>query len=213
MKNNKLEVAFIGGGINSIVGSAHYAAINLDNSFDLVAGFFSRDKGINSESAAYYKVSSDRVYHNIEDLIKFEKKNIDAIILLTPTDQHASQVTELLNNNIPVICEKSLTSSIKEARQIKSILEKNNGFLSVIYNYLGYPMIRELKYLISSGKLGKIKHIQIEMPQESFSRTNKDKTPKRPQAWRLTDGIVPTISLDLGVHLHMFIKYLVNEIH
>ena len=49
------------------------------------------------------------------------------------------------------------------------------------------------------------------MPQEGFIRKNKDGKPIVPQDWRLKDNAVPTISLDLGIHLHMFIKYLTNE--
>lgn len=215
MKNNeidKLKVAFIGGGLNSAVGAAHYAAINIDNNFELVAGFFSRNKEINHETANTYKVSIDRVYDCIEDLIFREKDRIDAIIVLTPTDQHTGQIIQFLENKIPVICEKSLTYSIEGIDAIRKTLNENNGFLTVIYNYLGYPMIRELKNLINTGKLGKINHIEIEMPQEGFARINKDSKPIVPQQWRLRDNVVPTISLDLGVHLHMFLKYLVNEI-
>jgi len=208
---NKLKLAFIGGGINSAVGSAHYSAICLENNFELVSGFFSRNKDINFESAQKYNVCKERVYSNIEELIKKKKEIIDAVIILTPTNQHASHVLNFLNNNIPVICEKSLTASVEEIIDIENALKRENGFLSVIYNYLGYPMIRELKHIIRLGKLGKIIHIQIEMPQEGFIRINKDSKPIIPQKWRLQDNSVPTISLDLGVHLHMLIKYLTNE--
>jgi len=214
MKENKisrLKIAFIGGGINSAVGSAHCSAISLDNVFDLVAGCFSRHKEINYETAERYKVSKNRTYDSIDELITSEKNNVDAVIVLTPTSQHASQVMNLINNDIPVICEKYLACSVAEVEQIKTALQKKNGFLAVIYNYLGYPMIRELRHMIQKGILGKINHIQIEMPQEGFIMINQEGKPIIPQEWRLKDGIVPTISLDLGVHLHMFIKYLINE--
>jgi predicted dehydrogenase len=213
MKENKirrLKIAFIGGGINSVVGSAHYSAISLDNVFNLVAGCFSRHKEINYETAERYKVSKNRTYSSIDELVKNEKNNVDAIIVLTPTNQHAFQVINLINNDIPVICEKSLACSGDEVEQIKTALQKKNGFLAVIYNYLGYPLIRELRHMIKKGILGKINHIQIEMPQEGFVRINQEGKSIIPQEWRLKDGIVPTISLDLGVHLHMFVKYLTN---
>jgi len=208
---NKLKIAFIGGGINSAVGSAHYSAINLDNIFKLVAGVFSRHKEINYKTAERYKVSKNRVYDSIDELIQNEKNNIDAIIVLTPTDKHASQVIKLIENEIPVICEKALACSVEEVLQIKNSLIAKKGFLSVMYNYLGYPIIRELKHMIQKGELGKINHIQIEMPQEGFIRINQGGNPIIPQKWRLKDEVVPTLSLDLGEHLHMFIKYLTNE--
>lgn len=210
-KINKLKIAFIGGGINSAVGSAHYAAICLDNIFKLAAGFFSRHKEINYKTAERYKVSKNRVYNSIGELIKNEKDNVDAVVVLTPIDKHAAQVINLIKNEIPVICEKPLACSVDEISKIKNTLIEKKGFLSVIYNYLGYPIIRELRHMIQKGILGKINHIQIEMPQEGFIRINKEGNPMTPQKWRLKDGVVPTLSLDLGVHLHMFIKYLTNE--
>jgi predicted dehydrogenase len=211
LDSKKLNVAFWGGGINSAVGNAHYSAINIDNNFELVSGFFSRNQEINKKSAEQYRVKSDRLYNDFRDFVKNEKGKIDAVILLTPTDQHAEQVIFLLENEIPVICEKSLSGSLEEIQTIKNLLKSNNGFLAVIYNYLGYPVLKELKIMIEKGKLGKINHIQVEMPQEGFARVDADNKPKIPQDWRLKDNIVPTISLDLGVHLHMLIKYLINK--
>jgi len=209
--NNKLKIAFLGGAINSAVGSAHYSALSLDNIFELVAGCFSRHEDINLDTGIKYGVEKHRIYKNIEELIINEKNNIDAVVVLTPPNLHTSEVINFINNDIPVICEKPLIGSIEEATKIKSVLKKKNGFLTVIYNYLGYPIIRELKHQIENGKLGKINHVQIEMPQEGFIRINKEGKPIIPQKWRLEDDVVPTLSLDLGVHLHMFVKYLTNE--
>ena len=207
----KLNVAFIGGGISSVVGPAHYSAINIDNNFELVAGVFSRDSATNLGSGKYFRVHRERVYDNIDSLLINEKNNIDAVIILTPTDQHLNNVSTALNNNIPVICEKSLALSVDEAIRLKSLANKNNGFLAVIYNYLGYPIIRELRNFIKNGTLGIIRHIQIEMPLENYALFDNLGNPVGAQEWRLKDGAIPTISLDLGVHLHMLVKYLTNE--
>src|SRR4051812_6964313 len=46
------------------------------------------------------------------------------------------------------------------------------------------------------------------MPQESFIRTDAGGLRLQPQPWRLRDGSVPTIALDLGIHLHHLLHYL-----
>ena len=207
----KLKVAFLGGSVESAVGRAHYSAIMMDNRYKLSAGCFSQNGDINKKSAEQYRLPSDHLYGCIEDLLKYEKGLLDAIIILTPTNQHANHVILCLNEQIPVISEKALAASKSEIESIRDALLNNQGFLSVIYNYLGFPMIRELKYLIHCGELGKIHHIQIDMPQEGFIRIDNEGNPIIPQQWRLKDGTIPIISLDLGVHLHMFIKYLINE--
>jgi predicted dehydrogenase len=49
------------------------------------------------------------------------------------------------------------------------------------------------------------------MPQEGFARLDREGNPMVPQQWRLTDGVVPTISLDLGVHVHHLVDFLTGE--
>ncbi len=208
---NRIKLAVLGGSINSAVGSAHIYALNLTNKFEVVAGCFSRDQKINTKSAMEYGIQEDRVYPSLEKLIYSEKIKIDAILILTPTNQHKDQILFCSKHNIPIICEKALATSYSDALEIENSLKGNNNFLIVIYNYLGYPMIREMKHLIKNNRFGKIKHIQIEMPQEGFKRLNSKGESVIPQDWRLKDDNIPTISLDLGVHLHMMVRYLTNE--
>jgi len=207
----KLRVAFLGGAFDSAVGRTHRVAVEMDQRFELVAGCFSRRTEANTASAIKYGVNPDRAYKSLDHLIESECKSIDALIILTPTDQHERQVATCISSGLPVICEKSLVTTSSEAVSVKKHLLLQHGFLAVTYNYTGYPMLRELKYMISSGMLGKIQQIQMEMPQEGFARVCADGTPVVPQAWRLHDGQVPTISLDLGVHLHMMVRFLTNE--
>jgi predicted dehydrogenase len=206
----KYNVAFLGGGVNSAVGEAHFSSLNLLGNVQIVAGCFSRHLDINKISAIRYNVNLDRLYNSLEELIVNEKGKIDLIIILTPSNQHKEQVIKCIENNIPVICEKSLACDLIEMQEIENQFLKRKNFLAVIYNYLGYPMLRELKSLVQNNKFGKLLHIQIEMPQESFIRVNNNGVPLTPQDWRLKDGEIPTILLDLGVHLHSIIKYVTN---
>lgn len=204
----KIPVAIIGGGINSAVGYAHYSAINLSNKFDITAGVFSRASKINNDTGKIYQINDNKIYQNYKLLLDKEKNNIQAVIILTPSTDHIDHIKEAIKNKIPVICEKPLTTNIKDAIEIKSLLKDN--FLAVVYNYICYPSLIELKELIKNKKLGNITHIQLEMPQEGFSRKRNNK-PIIPQKWRLKDKEIPMISLDLGIHLHSIIKYLINE--
>jgi predicted dehydrogenase len=209
--NKRLKVAFLGGAYDSAVGRSHRIAIEMDQCFELVAGCFSRDREKNLDSAKQYGLDLNRVYTGLNDLLKHEVNQIDCIVILTPQDQHFEHVKLCLQAGIPIICEKALVCSSTEAIEIENILSTNSGYLAVTYNYTGYPMIRELKHMISSGVLGKIQQIHMEMPQEGFARLSPDGQPISPQEWRLRDGHTPTISLDLGVHLHMMAKFLTGE--
>jgi predicted dehydrogenase len=209
--DEKLKVAFVGGAYDSAVGRAHRTAIAIDQRYDLVAGCFSRDINKSRATAVEYGVDQKRAYSNLELLLQNESKNLDAVIVLTPQDQHGVHVSNCLEAGLPVVCEKALVTSSSEALAIRNQLAKTNGFLAVTYNYTGFPMIRELKHMIESGMLGKIHQVQMEMPQEGFAKVAEDGTPIKPQEWRLRDGTVPTLSLDLAVHLHMMARFLLGK--
>lgn len=207
-KNPPFNVAFIGGGINSAVGRAHYSALHMDGLFRLVAGAFSRHASVNAESGRAYGVDSARVYSNHRELIAAERNDLDAVIVLTPTSDHVTPVIDALEAGIPVICEKALASTLNEIETIRLVERENSGFLVVTYNYTGYPALREIRAMIGSGELGRLLHFTAEMPQEGFIRVDRSGKPFQPQDWRLHDGEIPTVYLDLGTHLHQIVHYL-----
>lgn len=205
------KVAFIGGGINSAVGRTHKISCQMDGRFKLVAGAFSRNIDINKATADEFGIAKERTYDNYHELLRHEKENIDAVIVLTPTNTHANIVIDCINAGLPVICEKSLTTSLKAGIEIKNAVQKQRGFLCVTYNYTGYPQIRVLKEKIQNGELGKITKVVAEMPQEGYIRYAGNGNVPSPQEWRMKDYDIPTISLDLGSHLHNMICFLTGE--
>jgi predicted dehydrogenase len=206
-----LRIGFVGGGQNSAVGNTHRIACQMDHRWVLEAGCFSSHASINKETADCWGVVPARVYDDWRTLLARERESLDAICLLTPTPAHADMAVEALNQGFAVICEKALATTSKDAAVICAAVEANKSFLAVTYNYTGYPMLRELRQMISEGRLGRLNVVQIEMPQEGYARLNAQGEQPRPQAWRLKDGDIPTISLDLGVHLHQMIYFLSGQ--
>jgi predicted dehydrogenase len=205
------QVAFIGGSYRSAIGRTHRIAIEMDRRFKLVAGCFSRNQQSNHESGEAYGVEPERTYSTMAQLLEAEQGQIDAVLVLTPTDQHREDVLACLTAGLPVICEKSLATSTSDAEDIGRALAERGGFLAVTYNYSGYPMVRELKRMIADGKLGRILQIHAEMPQESFIALDAAGAPRVPQGWRLRDGAIPTVSLDLGTHLHSLVHFVTGQ--
>jgi predicted dehydrogenase len=207
-----LDVAFLGGGIDSAVGSAHFAAIELDKKFRVVAGCFGRTEDINAASGERHRIASERIYPCAESLLAAEKDRIDAVVILTPTDQHVAHARLFIEQGVPVICEKALTGTVTDSQELAELVERTSGFLSVIFNYTGYPILREIREFIRIGKLGRLHQLNVEMPQEGFLRVDKDMKPMNIQDWRLRSDVeIPVVSLDLGVHLHSIIAFLTGE--
>lgn len=206
-----LKLAFVGGAPNSAAGYAHYVASRMDGVWRLEAGAFSRNAETNRAAADAYGVPPSRTHDSLDALLTYESGAIDAVVVLTPTPDHARMVEQLLRKGLPVICEKALAMTSAEARALQELCAEENVFLAVIYNYSGYPMVRELRSMIREGVLGEILHFQAEMPQEGFLRTDDKGSKPVPQDWRQKDGPVPTLHLDLAVHLHELVFYLTGE--
>tara|TARA_R110002126_G_scaffold10245_65_gene46705 strand:- start:3253 stop:4395 length:1143 start_codon:yes stop_codon:yes gene_type:complete len=209
--HTKLKVAIIGGGIDSAVGFAHKIALEMDGKFEIVASCFSRSEDTRQRTINEWRLPHCRSYANWNELLVNERDIVDVVLVLTPTPAHKDIVISALEQDYPVICEKALCINSTEATEIQQVLKAKNGYLAITYNYTGYPMVRELAEMIRQGMLGKICHIHVEMPQEGYMKlNNKTRSPAKPQAWRLRDGSIPTVSLDLGVHLHQLIKFLTS---
>jgi predicted dehydrogenase len=203
-----LALGFLGGAQHSAVGYAHFVASRMDNRWQLAAGCFSTRPEPNHASAAAYGVPAERVYDDWRELLRQERGRLDAVLVVTPTPAHREMVGACLEAGIPVICEKALACTSTEVGELLQLREQHKGFLGVTFNYSGYPMMRELRQKIARGDLGRILHFQAEMPQEGFVRTSPQGQRPTPQDWRLHDGSVPTLGLDLAVHLHHSIRYL-----
>lgn len=198
-----LRLGFIGGSIHSAIGYTHFNSSRLDGHCRVDSGCFSRRASDNDQTAHTYGIAAERTHATWGELLDREREALDAIVVLTPTPDHCEMVIAALDAGYAVICEKALATSSAECRAIGEATSRNRGFLAVTYNYSGYPMVRELRSLIANGSLGRLHQIHIEMPQEGFLRQAA-----APQAWRLKDYAVPTVSLDLGVHVHHLVHFL-----
>lgn len=211
MNRETLSLGFVGGGWNSAVGATHFIAARMDGMFSVDAGVFSRQAPINHQTGERWDVPADRVHDSVDELLEREAGRLDAIVVLTPTPDHAETVLKALDKGFAVICEKAMASTASDARRIAELAKAKDGFVVVTFNYTGYPMVRELRRMIGEGRLGRITQVHAEMPQEGFARLSPEGAPTTPQKWRTIDGLIPTISLDLGDHLHHLVRFLTGE--
>ena len=187
------KIGFLGGGVNSIAGKIHLIASEMDRKFKVIGGIFSKNKQQSIKSAKEYNLKH---FNSIKEMAK----EVDLIAILTPTPEHFNNLKEVLKEDVGIIVDKPLVSNLEEAKELLPLLK--NKFCIVTHNYSGYPLVREIKYLIQNKKVNKI---VIKMPQESFLKPLKE---GYPQKWRIKDGKIDTITLDLGVHVYHLAKFI-----
>jgi len=87
---------------------------------------------------------SDNDGRNIKDLIR----NSTHVIVATPASTHYEIVKYSLESNCNVFCEKPLTISSKETRDLYSLSKEVNKSLYVNWIFLCNPVIRKIKSLM-----------------------------------------------------------------
>jgi len=88
-------------------------------------------------------------------------KNIDAVVVSTPTSTHYEITKYALENGKDVFCEKPITNNLRYAEEIVVLTNKNNRIMMVGNIFLYHPGVRELKKRIDSGEIGKIYEINL----------------------------------------------------
>ena len=82
--------------------------------------------------------------------------DVDAIIIVSPDETHSKFTLECLKQNKPVLCEKPLSHSLKECKEvIKAEQKKGKRLVQVGFMRRFDPLYQEMKKNYNTKKLGK----------------------------------------------------------
>ena len=121
---------------------------------------------------------------------------------MTPNHLHYAPAKAFLEAGIHVICDKPLTTTLEDARDLAQIVRRT-GLLVCRDPQLhrAIRMVRQARQMIADGELGPIRVVQVEYAQDWLA-TPLEKTGQKQAAWR-TDPAQsgPAGSLgDIGTH-------------
>jgi predicted dehydrogenase len=211
-KIDRLTYGMVGGGKGAFIGDVHRKAIAMDGLASLVAGCFSQSYENTLETGDSWGVSRERLYKNYEDMIRIEAKRGDRpdfIIIVTTNDTHYPIARLALENGFPVVCDKPLTTSRRDAELLSRLAADKNLLFCVTYAYTAYPLVRQMREMIRSGELGEIRFVNAEYPQEWLA-TPLERTGQK-QALSRTDPLRAGISncvADIGTHVENMVAHL-----
>jgi predicted dehydrogenase len=110
---------------------------------------------------------------------------------------------------INVICDKPMTYTLDQAKELANIVDKSGVVFALTHNYTGYPMVKQARYMVQNGDLGDILKIVVEYPQ-GWLLTALEKEDQKQASWR-TDpnrsGISNCIG-DIGSHCENLAHYI-----
>lgn len=205
----RLVYAMIGGGTGSFIGPVHRAALRLDDLADPVAGCFSRDDAVNAETGASLGINPSRTYRDWRELVGSEKGRIDFLCICSPNDTHYPVARAALEAGINVMCEKPLSMTSPQARELEDLARRKNLVLAVPFTYSGYAMVKVARELVKKGELGKICKVVVEYQQGSFRKVDFSKPLDRRNAWKMDPARSgpSCVVADIGVHAMHIAEY------
>lgn len=213
MTNQKLRLGMIGGGQGAFIGAVHRIAARIDGEYELVCGAFSSNPEKSKASGELLGLPPERVYGSYQELYEKEQalpedERVQVISIVTPNHVHFEPTKLGLENGFHVILDKPMTFSLEEALQLREVVERTGNLFCLTHTYTGYPMVKEARQLVASGKLGKIRKVYVEYPQGWLS-TFEEGGDNKQAAWR-TDpkqsGIAGAMG-DIGTHAFNLAEY------
>ena len=134
-------------------------------------------------------------------------KNIDVIDICTPNKFHAPVAIAAAKAGKHVICEKPISMTAKEAREMRDAANKTGVVNMVAFNYRRVPAIALAKQMIDEGKLGEIHHFNAVYYQDWLV------DPEFPYVWRHDKTVGGSGAHgDMNAHTVDLARFLVGEI-
>jgi len=213
----KLRMGMVGGGLTSFIGPIHRKAAGIDGEIELVCGAFSVIPGESKQTGEALYLNPKRVYETYQEMFEIEKnipadQRIDFVSVVTPNHVHFGPSKMALESGFHVIVEKPIAFSLDEAKTLQKVVAKTGLILGLTHTYTGYPLVKEARNMVATGKLGKIRKVFVEYPQGWLS-TLLEGTGNMQASWR-TDpkqsGMGGAIG-DIGTHAANLAEYITGS--
>ena len=188
-------------------------AAALDGQFTLVAGAFSSDGERSQQAGEELGLDPARTYASYEEMARAEAdlrpdERIEIVSIVTPNHLHFPVARVFLEAGFHVVCDKPLTTTLKDAETLCRLAAKGDRVFAVTHNYTGYAMVKEARERVHSGSLGSVRKVVVEYSQGWLATLLEAEGHKQAE-WR-TDpsraGISSALG-DIGCHAHNLTRY------
>ena len=213
----KLRMGMVGGGQGAFIGGVHRTVAALDGQIELVAGCFSQDPENTKITAQELYLAPDRAYDTYQEMAAAEAQlpedqRVDFVSIVTPNVSHFAIARTFLNAGIHVVCDKPMTYTLDEAKELVRVVEGSGLVFALTHNYTGHPLIRHARRLFQSGELGTVRKVIVEYLQD-FLSTPHEKLGHKQAEWRMDprrSGIGGTVG-DVGTHCVNLVEYVTGD--
>jgi predicted dehydrogenase len=177
-------------GLGSIAETSVLPAFRNSKKSKLVA-LVSHDQSRAHQLGAKFGVKHCYSYDNYDQCLS--QPGVDAVFIASVNGAHAAQTIRAAAGGKHVLCEKPMATSVEDCRRMVDACRANRVRLMIAYRKYFEPGSVALKKLVTSGKLGRLRHI--------FSSYTEHVDPGKAKTWQLNQKLAGGGSLmDIGIY-------------
>ena len=174
------------------IGQIHARAVSALDNVEIVAVYDPFD-----EAAAYVQAMTGAARRtSVMEIV--DDPEINAVIIASPTNQHADQIIEAAQAGKHIFCEKPIDLDLKKVRECVAEVEKAGVQLMIGFNRRFDYNFNAVKRNIDNGEVGEVELVQI---------TSRD--PEAPSAAYLKNS--GGLFLDMMIHDFDMARYMLND--
>lgn len=136
-------------------------------------------------------------FEDYRALLKEVGHELDFVDIATHAADHYKIAKKALENGLHVLCEKPLTTSLEEAEDLIQTAINQERVLFPCHNYKHAPVVRAIREVIDSGKIGKVHSISLATFRNTHAVGTKEWKPDWRRYKELSGG---GIAMDHGSH-------------
>jgi predicted dehydrogenase len=143
----RLKTAVIGTGF---MGRVHLEMLRRVESVDVVA-VAGRELASAQKLASAFGIDATDDYRKL-----LQGSTVDALHVCTPNASHYQMVKDAFQAGKHVLCEKPVTTSVEEARELLALAQQTGLRNCVCHNLRYYPMVQQMRRMREAGELGEV---------------------------------------------------------
>ncbi len=136
------------------IGKVHAGAVASAAGAELVAVADAVAEAAQSLAARY---GAD--VRSVEEIMS--AKDIDAVLITTPTDLHADMIEQAARAGKAIFCEKPIDLSVERVRRCLDVVRAETAALMIGFNRRFDPNYREVRARIDAGAIGAVEMVSI----------------------------------------------------
>ncbi len=212
-----IRYGMIGGGQGAFIGGVHRTAAAIAGNWRLVAGALSSTPEKAKASGRDILLPEDRNYGSWQEMLEREaalpgSERIEAVSIVTPNHMHAPPAIAAMEAGFDVIIDKPLADSTANAKAIADAATRTGRRIAVTHTYTGYPLVKQARRLVTSGRFGKVRRVAVKYTQDWLSR-DADLVDNKQAEWRVDperSGAAGAFG-DIGTHAANLAEFITGE--